>query len=235
MISKYVVRHYKYSPKTSKNKCYDAGWERETLNMAYPWWTPRYFLMDVKTVKPIIGIGKTNPRLTFLSTYLYFGFCACSMCMAKKLSLEPFQSVSTWMTQQNDWQFSRLKQFHEDKKKLFHYLWQKKSCALWEGVCKHPWLLSTLDSTQDKITSRISVMDNVLKMKLHFVVILVHYSTSNYSSATAAYSEPNTNCTVLDWKNFDPNSPSIFYGRAQGRLGNQLLGYAFLLQLQRQH
>jgi hypothetical protein len=38
-------------------------------------------------------------------------------------------------------------------------------------------------------------------------------------------------CKKFRLSDFSENSPSIMYGEAQGRLGNQLLGYAMLLQL----
>ena len=38
-------------------------------------------------------------------------------------------------------------------------------------------------------------------------------------------------CKQFKLSDFSDNSPSIMYGEAQGRLGNQLLGYAMLLQL----
>ena len=38
-------------------------------------------------------------------------------------------------------------------------------------------------------------------------------------------------CKKFRLSDFNENSPSIMYGEAQGRLGNQLLGYAMLLQL----
>ena len=41
-------------------------------------------------------------------------------------------------------------------------------------------------------------------------------------------------CKQFNSDDFGENSPSIFYGESQGRLGNQLLGYAMLIQLQRQ-
>ena len=38
-------------------------------------------------------------------------------------------------------------------------------------------------------------------------------------------------CKKFKISDFDKNSPSIMYGESSGRLGNQLLGYAMLLQL----
>ena len=38
-------------------------------------------------------------------------------------------------------------------------------------------------------------------------------------------------CMKFKLSDFNKNSPSIMYGEAQGRMGNQLLGYAMMLQL----
>ena len=38
-------------------------------------------------------------------------------------------------------------------------------------------------------------------------------------------------CKIFKLSNFNENTPSIMYGEANGRIGNQLMGYAELLQL----
>ena len=40
-----------------------------------------------------------------------------------------------------------------------------------------------------------------------------------------------TSCKIFKKSDFDSSTPSIMYGESQGRLGNQLLGYAMLSQL----
>jgi len=40
--------------------------------------------------------------------------------------------------------------------------------------------------------------------------------------------EKTSSCINFDLNNFGPQSKSIFYGEARGRLGNQLLGFALL-------
>ena len=39
------------------------------------------------------------------------------------------------------------------------------------------------------------------------------------------------NCKKFKLSDFDENSPSMMYGEASGRMGNQLLGYAMMYQL----
>ena len=39
------------------------------------------------------------------------------------------------------------------------------------------------------------------------------------------------NCKKFKLSDFDENSPSMMYGEASGRMGNQLLGYAMMHQL----
>ena len=46
--------------------------------------------------------------------------------------------------------------------------------------------------------------------------------------------EEKTKCVNFDMAQFNENSPSIIYGEARGRFGNQFLAYMVFLQLKRQ-
>ena len=56
-----------------------------------------------------------------------------------------------------------------------------------------------------------------------------HPEVSKYFETEQA--KTGQNCKQFRLSDFNENSPSIMYGESEGRLGNQLLGYAMLYQL----
>lgn len=78
---------------------------------------------------------------------------------------------------------------------------------------------------------RMGAIKNLI-LSLLFPLYVVATSSSQQQCDTESCEE--TKCVNFDFSSFNENSPSIIYGEARGRFGNQFLAYMVFHQLKQQ-